>query len=117
MCKMYTTLYDTIQKQVVRYCEAKGDAKDNSSASWAQAVGGNYATLRVCMVWLSIVEECCDRGGSACNKARASPFWGHGANIRRKHIFQIKPAYTLVRLCVQEGSFVAVTAVTLSAHI
>ena len=44
-------------------------------------------------------------------KAWASPF---GVHRHPQHIFQIKPAYTHVRLCFQEGSF---AAVTLSAHV
>jgi hypothetical protein len=76
---------------------------------------------RVCMVWLSIVEECCAPGGEgACKKAWASPFGGE--HKHPQHIFctDILSTFfksnlrTRMRLCVQQGSF---AAVTLSAHV
>jgi hypothetical protein len=63
----------------VRYCEAKGDAKDNSSASWAQAVGGKYVTCVYAVV--SVV-----RGVGT--KARASRFGGIVQTSQHTHFFQ-----------------------------
>ena len=68
---------------------------------------------RVCMVWLSLVEECCAPGRRCLHKSKGLAFWGHWHN-HPQHIFQIKPAYTHMRLCVYAGSFVAVT---LSANV
>jgi hypothetical protein len=73
---------------------------------------------RVCMVWLSIVKECCALGGEgACKKAWASPFGGehkHHQHILCTDISTFFKPNTHMRLCFHEGSFVAVT---LSAHV
>ena len=50
---------------------------------------------RVCMVWLSLVEECCAPGRIRVLAQKQGPRHKHP-----QHIFQIKPAYTHMRLCV-----------------
>jgi hypothetical protein len=94
--------HDTIQQQVVRYCEAKGDAKGNSSASWAQTIGGNDVT---CVYGVALTCQgvlCSGANSGACTKARASP--------------QTSSAHFSNQACVHAYAFMRVRRFICSSH-